>query len=43
LVCLLCDVTWNPRGGHRCWMCGEAGLSASEAMPWSAMAPALFL
>ncbi len=43
LICLICDVTWTANGGECCWMCGEAGHTAAEAMPWSAMAPALFL
>ena len=43
MLCLICDVTWNADGGDCCWMCGQAGRKASDAMPWSALAPALFL
>ena len=43
LICLICDVTWSAAGGDCCWMCGEEGRRTAEAMPWSAMAPAIFL
>ncbi len=43
LVCQICDVSWGKDSGEQCWMCGEPGVRATDAMPWSATAPALFM